>query len=40
MDTMDTVDSKKLTSIESITYKQNGAPRYNFFIKSFNGYSG
>jgi hypothetical protein len=40
MDTMDTVDFKKLMLMESKTYKQNGAPRYNFFGKSFRGYRG
>ena len=33
MDTMDTVDRKKLILYKSNAYKQNGAPRYNFFTK-------
>jgi hypothetical protein len=35
MDTMDTVDLKKLILYQSETYKQNGAPRYEFFGKSY-----
>jgi hypothetical protein len=40
MDTMDTVDLKKLTSMESISYKQNGAPRYKFFSKLYPVFCG
>lgn len=35
MDTMDTLSPRKNKLMESTSYKQNGAPQYNIFAKSY-----